>query len=389
MNYITRNILKIIFILIGLIILAVIYEKTFSHIVLSNLSFNIVILALFFFGVIITLKNLFKLKKADKWLEDLFNGKTLKDTPQILSHLSGTIKTNKTKKGFSLQQDTKHILEITEDKIHSQKTLPQYIVNTLVLLGLLGTFWGLIITIGSISGIINNINIDPNQSSTIMQTLKSSFSEPIGGMSLAFSSSLLGLGSSLILSLILLISNLTHSNFYNKIEEILFGASEVGSENQYKDAEALSNALPYITALTEQNAEILNKMIKVTEKNNEINQKNIDSLKLASSYLMQTSVNVEKQLSTMNKALSTNEKLIPILQDLAEKQEPIFNLDEETTLQIKSINENIKDLNRDFENNIKVLSKTIEIKAQKAVAKKSTTKTSKTTAKKTTKKSVK
>ena len=65
-------------------------------------------------------------------------------------------------------------------------------------LGLLGTFWGLIETVGSVGNIINGLKVSGDAGS-VFDTLKEGLAAPLGGMGISFSSSLFGLAGSLVL----------------------------------------------------------------------------------------------------------------------------------------------------------------------------------------------
>jgi hypothetical protein len=71
----------------------------------------------------------------------------------------------------------------------------QYITNTLIFLGLLGTFWGLLLTVGGFAEMISSLDFS---SDAVLQTMQAGMTKPLSGMSTAFTSSLLGLAGSLI-----------------------------------------------------------------------------------------------------------------------------------------------------------------------------------------------
>ena len=86
-------------------------------------------------------------------------------------------------------------------------------------LGLLGTFWGLLLTIGSVGDIVRNLDIVGGNVSAMFESFKANISKPLSGMGTAFSTSLFGLGSSLVLSFLQLQTNLAQHFFYNELEE--------------------------------------------------------------------------------------------------------------------------------------------------------------------------
>src|SRR6202171_4825575 len=83
----------------------------------------------------------------------------------------------------------------------SAQTMRAFLAGPLVFLGLLGTFWGLIETVGSVGSIINGLKIG-GDADTVFEALKEGLAAPLGGMGIFFSSSLFGLGRSLVLGLL-------------------------------------------------------------------------------------------------------------------------------------------------------------------------------------------
>jgi hypothetical protein len=103
----------------------------------------------------------------------------------------------------------------------------RYLVGLLVFLGLLGTFWGLLDTITSVGRTIGSMDTRASDSVTVFDELKSGLAAPLRGMGTAFSSSLLGLGGSLVLGFLELQASHAHGRFYNQLEEWLSGITEL------------------------------------------------------------------------------------------------------------------------------------------------------------------
>jgi hypothetical protein len=74
----------------------------------------------------------------------------------------------------------------------------RYMAGLLVFLGLLGTFWGLLETVGSVGGVIRSLRTG-GEASVLFDELKSGLAAPLAGMGLSFSSSLFGIAGSLLL----------------------------------------------------------------------------------------------------------------------------------------------------------------------------------------------
>jgi hypothetical protein len=100
----------------------------------------------------------------------------------------------------------------------------------LVFLGLLGTFWGLIETVGSVGKVIDGLKVG-GDAGALFDTLKEGLAAPLGGMGISFSSSLFGLAGSLMLGFLDLQSSQAQNRFYTDLEDWLASTvREYGSD---------------------------------------------------------------------------------------------------------------------------------------------------------------
>ena len=109
--------------------------------------------------------------------------------------------------------------------LSSIRETSRYLVGLLVFLGLLGTFWGLLLTIGSVGNVIGGLGIDDTNVAGFFNSLKEGLNAPLQGMSVAFSSSLLGLAGSLILGFVDLQLGQAQSKFSQFAEKVILGNS--------------------------------------------------------------------------------------------------------------------------------------------------------------------
>lgn len=82
----------------------------------------------------------------------------------------------------------------------SRGALVRYILGVMVFLGLIGTFWGVLITVSGVQNVLQAL--DPSRVDdpiAFITQLKSSVGGMLGGLATAFSTSLFGLGGSVIL----------------------------------------------------------------------------------------------------------------------------------------------------------------------------------------------
>ena len=115
---------------------------------------------------------------------------------------------------------TRAILDSIATRLDEGRELSRYLIGLLIFLGLLGTFWGLLETVHSISGVIDSMKTGAD-TSRMFDDLKSGLSMPIAGMSVSFTSSLFGLASSLILGFLDLQAGQAQNRFYSEFEEFL------------------------------------------------------------------------------------------------------------------------------------------------------------------------
>jgi hypothetical protein len=103
----------------------------------------------------------------------------------------------------------------------------RYLTGLLIFLGLLGTFWGLIETVGSIGGVIKNMSAG-NDAGVMFEDLKNGLAQPLAGMSISFTSSLFGLAGSLILGFLDLQGGQAQNRFYTELEDALTANTAIG-----------------------------------------------------------------------------------------------------------------------------------------------------------------
>src|SRR5207342_2801778 len=90
----------------------------------------------------------------------------------------------------------------------------------LIFLGLLGTFWGLLETVGSVGKVIGTMK-SGSDAALMFEDLKSGLAAPLAGMGISFSSSLFGLAGSLVLGFLDLQAGQAQNRFYNELEDWL------------------------------------------------------------------------------------------------------------------------------------------------------------------------
>jgi hypothetical protein len=145
-------------------------------------------------------------------------------SPRLLGPMATLLNAGAGERGLSTQT-TRAILDSVGTRLDEGRELNRYLVGLLVFLGLLGTFWGLLETVHSISGVIDSMKTG-SDTTTMFDDLKSGLSAPIAGMSISFTSSLFGLAGSLILGFLDLQAGQAQNRFYTELEDFLAGHVE-------------------------------------------------------------------------------------------------------------------------------------------------------------------
>lgn len=94
------------------------------------------------------------------------------------------------------QDESRNIVDWLEDKFRKQKSYINFFINTSMLIGLLGTFVGLVESIDEMGQIILSLNGDVN-----IQKVMQDFSGPLTGMAIGFGASLFGVVTAVILGI--------------------------------------------------------------------------------------------------------------------------------------------------------------------------------------------
>jgi len=217
-QYLFRIILFVLFILILVIFLYPALQAAF----ISNIYINIIIIFALIFGLFFNIYNLIKLNIDYRSLENFDNNQSPQVflNSQILKNLNPKIHELDGRFTFKSSQLEK-IIESVDMILISMRETSRYLVGLLVFLGLLGTFWGLLKTIGSVGNVIGGIGIDDTNVAGFFNSLKDGLNAPLQGMSIAFSSSLLGLAGSLILGYADLNLGQAQNKFTQFLEKVL------------------------------------------------------------------------------------------------------------------------------------------------------------------------
>ncbi len=124
------------------------------------------------------------------------------------------------------------ILESIAVRLDEGRDTLRYLAGLLVFLGLLGTFWGLLETVSSVGAVINTLRTG-GEAGVLFEELKAGLSAPLSGMGLSFSSSLFGVAGSLVLGFLDLQLGQAQRRFRTEVEDWMaagLGAAPMSSQ---------------------------------------------------------------------------------------------------------------------------------------------------------------
>ena len=221
--------------------------------------FNGVILAVFAVGVLVNLRHVLRLQREVEWIEALkrSNPDTRLEPPVLLAPMAKMFGKHERKPQSLSTASMRSLLDSVHLRLEEQRDLSRYLVGLMIFLGLLGTFWGLLRTIGSVSDIIGGLNAG-GDALQMFQTLKDRLQAPLAGMATSFSTSLFGLAGSLILGFLDLQAGRAANRFYTELEDWLSGMTRLSSGGSALEGEQSVPA--YVQALLEQTADGLERM---------------------------------------------------------------------------------------------------------------------------------
>ena len=246
----------------------------------GNREINGLIIFTFLAGVLLSFRQTFRLSKERNWLQfvkknDVFlpdNYKTSKIKPELLAPIAALLLEKKNENTSLTANSLSTILGGVSSRLDENRDIIRYIIGLLVFLGLLGTFWGLLQTISSVSSVIQSLEISVNENNAnFFDKIIKGLNAPMEGMSTAFSSSLFGLGTSLILGFLDLQVSQANNRFFNELEDWLSQKAIFTAPSETKNIELGEVALENLAVISKNYINTENEKVKTSERLNELN----------------------------------------------------------------------------------------------------------------------
>jgi len=201
------------------------------HSFMANPGLNGLIIGVLLVGIVYAFRQVLRLYPEIQWVNNFRisdPGLAVDKQPVLLLPMA-TMLRDRTGHLSLATGSTRTLLDSVASRLDEQRETTRYLVGLLVFLGLLGTFWGLLQTVSSVGATIGALDTSGSENVMIFDQLKEGLEGPLGGMGIAFSSSLFGLSGSLILGFLDLQAGHAQSRFYNELEDWLSNITELQS----------------------------------------------------------------------------------------------------------------------------------------------------------------
>jgi hypothetical protein len=227
----------------------------------TNVFLNGLILGVLLLGILYNFRQVWLIEPEIAWLERFRSGESgspapepMPRPPRLLAPMATMLGDRKRRLTLSAPA-MRSLLDGIASRLDESRDLSRYTIGLLVFLGLIGTFWGLMQTVGSVGTVIGSLTVGSGNLETVFENLKRGLAAPMAGMGTAFSSSLFGLAGSVILGFLDLQAGQAQNRFFNDLEDWLSGVTRLSSGTIGGNGEG---SVPvYVQALLEQTAESL------------------------------------------------------------------------------------------------------------------------------------
>ncbi|MBK8908709.1 MAG: flagellar motor protein MotA [Rhodospirillales bacterium] len=265
----------------------------------TNAPINGLIVGVLLLGVIYNFRQVLMLWPEVSWIEHFRTepgSRGQHAPPRLLAPMATMLGERRGRLSLSAPA-MRSLLDGIASRLDESRDLSRYTIGLLIFLGLLGTFWGLLETISSVGDVIGGLSFESRDASTVFSELKRGLEAPLNGMGTAFSSSLFGLGGSLILGFLDLQAGQAQNRFFNDLEEWLSGITRLASGALSGDGD---QSIPvYVQALLEQTAESLDALQHTIARGE-------DSRSATNAHLLR----LAEQISTLTDQMRTEQSLM-------------------------------------------------------------------------------
>ena len=256
-------------------------------------------------------------------------------------------------------------------RLDESRDIALYLRNLLIFLGLLGTFWGLLEAIGTISTVIASMTANTGDIVQLFNQVIGRLAGPLSGMGTAFSASLFGLAGSLVLGFLDLQASQAQNAFYNELEEWLTGLTRLsGVEGPGLEGVGGAPMPAYVSAMLQQTADNLDRVQSLLTRSEDNRGELQGAIGTLSNRLAAISERLTRDQELVERLLASQQEMLrhmsqrpdaPVLD--ANTREHIRNTDLQLGRLIEELGRGRTELSRELRSEIKLVARTIAIVA--------------------------
>jgi hypothetical protein len=211
----------LVFLVIGALLVVILNRQIWAAF-LANPGLNALIISVLLIGILLAFRQVIRLFPEIAWVNSFRladPGLAVERPPVLLAPMASILRDRAGRMAMSSQ--TMHgMMDSIANRLDEARDMSRYMTGLLIFLGLLGTFWGLIETVGSVGKVIEGLKVG-GDAGAMFESLKEGLAAPLGGMGISFSSSLFGLAGSLVLGFLDLQTSQAQNRFYTDLEDWL------------------------------------------------------------------------------------------------------------------------------------------------------------------------
>ena len=187
----------------------------------ANPPLNALIIGVLLIGIMLSFRQVIRLFPEVAWVNGfrLADPVTVERPPVLLAPMAAILGDRFGRMTIS-SQTMRGFLDSIAIRLDEAREISRYMTGLLIFLGLLGTFWGLIETVGSVGKVIEGLRVG-GDAGAVFDSLKEGLAAPLSGMGISFSSSLFGLAGSLVLGFLDLQMSQAQNRFHTDLEDWL------------------------------------------------------------------------------------------------------------------------------------------------------------------------
>jgi hypothetical protein len=228
-----------VFLILAGLVVTVLYKQIVVAF-MSNPGLNGLIIAVLVIGILLAFRQVIRLFAEVSWVNSfrLADPGLAVSRPPVLLAPMATILGERAGRMAISPTTMRGLMDSIATRLDEARDTSRYMTSLLVFLGLLGTFWGLIETVGSVGNVIQGLKVG-GESSAVFDSLREGLARPLSGMGISFSSSLFGLAGSLALGFLDLQAGQAQNRFYMELEDWLSTiVSDLGGDAEPRAAMA-------------------------------------------------------------------------------------------------------------------------------------------------------